>query len=487
MALLHKGASISPAKKDAIAAWIGSQRWYAAKGRTPALRPLFAWRLDDPEGEVGIETFVIADDATSPPIVYQVPLTYRGAPLGGADAALVGVVEHSVLGTRYVYDAPHDPVYAAQLFALAIGEVEAASSSITDAVEPAVNGIGMGTRGWRLTESRVLSGEQSNTSIIGMAVDADGEPQPVIIKVFRALADGRNPDVELQGVLAAAGSTRVPASLGAVAGSWPEAGKPGRKAAPDAGVATGHLAFAQEFLPGAQDAWREALVAAGHGTDFAAGARTLGDATAEVHSLLAERLPTEPADPDRVAETIAEMRSRAAAAVAEAPQLASRADAIDAVYDAAAQADWPAFQRIHGDYHLGQVLHVPERGWVLLDFEGEPLRPLAERTRTDQPLRDVAGMLRSFDYAGGSVEQSTRGHSARDWVENAQQAFMDGYAARAGHDPRDAQALLFAYLVDKALYEVVYEVRNRPDWIGIPLTALDRLLPDAGQTKEDQP
>lgn len=487
MALLHKGASLSPRKTDLIAGWIGAQRWYAAKGRTPALRPLFAWRLGDPDGEVGIETFVIADDATTPPVVYQVPLTYRGAPLPGRESALVGVIEHSVLGTRYVYDGPHDPVYAAQLFALATGAAEAASSSITDAVEPAVTGIEMGARGWRLSESRVLAGEQSNTSIIGMAIDPEGQPRPVITKVFRALADGRNPDVELQGVLAAAGSTRVPASLGAVSGNWPEPGKAGREAAPDAGVATGHLAFAQEFLPGAQDAWREALVAAGHGTDFAAGARTLGDATAEVHALLAAHLPTEPADAGRIAETIAEMRTRAAAAVAEVPALAARASAIEAVYSAAAQADWPAFQRIHGDYHLGQVLHVPERGWVLLDFEGEPLRPLAERTRTDQPLRDVAGMLRSFDYAGGSVEQSTRGQSARDWVENAQEAFLDGYAARAGTDPRDAEALLFAYLVDKALYEVVYEVRNRPDWIGIPLTALDRLLPDAGQTKEDLP
>ena len=134
--------------------------------------------------------------------------------------------------------------------------------------------------------------------------------------------------------------------------------------------------------------------------------------------------------------TIEEMRSRFRAALAEVPALAEHTHTIEATLAAAAKADWPAFQRVHGDYHLGQVLEVPERGWVLLDFEGEPLRPLAERNRTDQPLRDVAGMLRSFDYAGGSIEQQTRGVSARDWVSAAQDAFLDGYARVAGHDPR---------------------------------------------------
>ena len=124
---------------------------------------------------------------------------------------------------------------------------------------------------------------------------------------------------------------------------------------------------------------------------------------------------------------------------------------------------------------------------MLLDFEGEPLRPLAERTRTDQPLRDVAGMLRSFDYAGGSVEQGTRGLSTRDWVAEAQQSFLDGYTSVSGRDPRTAGPLLDAFLVDKALYEVVYEARNRPAWIDIPLTAIDRLFRNEDATKEDQP
>jgi predicted trehalose synthase len=116
---------------------------------------------------------------------------------------------------------------------------------------------------------------------------------------------------------------------------------------------------------------------------------------------------------------------------------------------------------------------------VLLDFEGEPLRPLAERSRPDLAVRDVAGMLRSFDYAAGSWEQSHPGQGARDWAAATQAAFLDGYAAAAGSDPRDNPALLIAFQLDKALYEVVYEARNRPPWLTIPTAAVARLLDDA--------
>lgn len=476
MAVVHTGASLVPTKLDLLQGWITDQRWYAGKGGTPALRKLTSWRLDDPGGEVGVETLILADDSGPAPVVYQVPLTYRAAPLPGGEQALIGTMEHSVLGTRYVYDGPHDPVYAAQLFALTRGEVTPAHGSVSHTPTDDVAGHGSDAEPLRLNSSRVLTGEQSNTSIIALAVDGAGSERPVITKVFRALAHGENPDVILQGALAAAGCTRVPASLGYVEGSWP---------APDGGHAHGHLAFSQEFLPGAQDAWRGALVAAGTGTDFIDGARALGAATAEVHGILADHLPTEPATRERVTATVAGMRERFRAALAEVPALAVHAPSIEAILATAADAAWPDFQRIHGDYHLGQVLDVPGRGWVLLDFEGEPLRPLAERVQPDQPLRDVAGMLRSFDYAGGSVEQQTRGVSARAWVAAAQGAFLDGYASVGGADPRGSGPLLTAYLIDKALYEVVYEVRNRPAWTTIPLAAIERQLPSISSNKEE--
>jgi len=463
-------ATLTPGKLELVTAWMGGQRWYAAKGQQPRLRLLTAWRLDDPEGEVGVETLVVADEAGPEPVVYQVPLTYRGEPLGSADHALVGTMEHSVLGRRWVYDAPHDPVYAAQLLELVQGRVPAASSKGSDAVEESVAGVPQPS--WRtevhVRTSRVLSGEQSNTSVILDCDLPDGSHTPLIVKVFRMLSPGENPDVVLQGALVDAGSRRVPAVVGSVTGHWPHPGTEGDQ------PASGHLAFAQEFLPGVEDAWRVALHAAEAGTDFAAPARALGEATAEVHRTLAEVLGTEPTSSEQAETIVAEMRARFEAAVAEAPQLEEVRGPVDAVLRAAGDTHWPDLQRIHGDYHLGQVLHSAERGWVLLDFEGEPLRPLSERSVPDQWVRDVAGMLRSFDYVGGTREQAD-GVSARDWVTSAQQAFLDGYAAGAGQDPRSLGALLAAFELDKAMYEVVYEARNRPGWVGIPLGAVRRL------------
>ena len=470
MAEIHTTASLSPSKLELVQGWMGEQRWYAAKGQQPRLRLLATWRLDDPAGEVGVETLVVADEAGADPVVYQVPLTYRGEPLGSADHALVGTMEHSVLGRRWVYDGPHDPVYAAQLLELVQGRVQAQSSKESGAVEESVTGVPQPSWGAdvRVRSSRVLSGEQSNTSVILDCDLGEGGQAPLIVKVFRMLSPGENPDVVLQGALVDAGSRRVPAVVGAVTGRWPHPGAEGDV------TASGHLAFAQEFLPGVEDAWRVALHAAEAGTDFAAPARALGDATAEVHRTLAEVLGTEVTSRSQAEAILTEMRLRFEAAVAEAPGLEEVREPVDAVLRAAADADWPALQRIHGDYHLGQVLHSPERGWVLLDFEGEPLRPLSERSLPDQPIRDVAGMLRSFDYVGGTLEQA-HGGSARSWVTSAQQSFLDGYAAAAGSDPRGLGPLLEAFELDKAMYEVVYEARNRPGWVGIPLGAVRRL------------
>jgi maltokinase len=470
VAEIHTTASITPTKLELLEEWMGSQRWYAAKGRRPRLRRLATWRLDDPAGEVGVETLVVADEGGDETVVYQVPLTYRGEPLASADHALVGTMEHSVLGRRWVYDAPHDPVYATQLLELVQGRVQAASSSRSDAVEESVSGVPQASwgRSVHVRTSRVLTGEQSNTSVILDTAGDDGASAPLIVKVFRMLSPGENPDVVLQGALVDAGSRRVPAVVGAVTGEWPHPTPEGDR------PATGHLAFAQEFLPGVEDAWRVALRAAEDGTDFSGPARELGSATAEVHRALATVLGTTPTSPEQVEAILAGMRVRLDAAVDAVPDLEPVRGAVEAVLTAAADAPWPDLQRIHGDYHLGQVLRSPERGWVLLDFEGEPLRPLAERSLPDQWVRDVAGMLRSFDYVGGTREQVV-GHSAAAWVTAAREAFLDGYAAEAGEDPRSREAVLAAFELDKALYEVVYEARNRPGWVGIPLAAVRRL------------
>ncbi|GAB3486768.1 1,4-alpha-glucan branching protein GlgB [Flexivirga lutea] len=473
MAILHAGASLVPSKLELLSAWIGERRWYVGKGSDPQLTMLGSYRFDDSAGEVGVEVHIVLDQSGPAPVVYQVPTTYRSAPLPGAEAALVGEMEHSALGHRWVYDGCHDPVFVnALLRTMITGGQQAAlethdvdSGAVGQRKSPVtVRGSGFRHAAVpRVRSAKVLSGEQSNTSII---VESDEEP--LIIKVFRVIHPGDNPDVTLQAALSEVGSERVPQMVASLRGDWPLA---------DGSRAQGDLAFAQEFLPGVRDAWRVAVEAAAENESFAASAYALGAATAEVHHQLAEVMPVAPSGPESVARQLDAIRRRFAVAAEAVPELHHRQAEFDALLESAAEADWPALQRIHGDLHLGQALDAPERGWILLDFEGEPLRPLAERNEPDVPLRDIAGMLRSFDYAAGSVEHHQPGTDRRDWATQARTAFLDGYAAQSGVDLASYRRLIELFEIDKAGYEVVYEVRNRPDWLDIPRSAILRLLP----------
>lgn len=411
----------TPSDRD-LESWIADRRWYASKGSVPRLRTI---STDD-------GTRLVLDEAPAVPVLYQSPIT------SGPDGALV--------------DATTDLAWVSALAA----RIDAAPDSLSP--------IG------RVTAARVLTGEQSNTSVICDTESGDR----VIIKVFRVLHHGDNPDVTTQLALTAAGSTRVPRVYGALRADWPDVGRPD-------GTATGHLAFAQEFLPGLDDAWRVALQEAQAGTPFGDRAEQLGTALADVHRTLAGALPTEPADAPRRDAAVATMHARLDTAAREAPTVADHADAVRAVYARAADATWPDLQRIHGDLHLGQVLSAPDpRGWVFLDFEGEPLRPLDERSLPDVTLRDVAGMLRSFDYVAGALAHDAEPVDAAAWAAEARARFLEGYRRGTGADLAAHSALLDAFELDKAVYEVVYETRNRPDWVGIPLAAVARLVGDSG-------
>ncbi|WP_246566079.1 phosphotransferase [Curtobacterium flaccumfaciens] len=411
----------TPSDRD-LESWIADRRWYASKGSVPRLRTI---STDD-------GTRLVLDEAPAVPVLYQSPIT------SGPDGVLV--------------DATTDLAWVSALAA----RIDAAPDSLSP--------IG------RVTAARVLTGEQSNTSVICDTESGDR----VIIKVFRVLHHGDNPDVTTQLALTAAGSTRVPRVYGALRADWPDVGRPD-------GTATGHLAFAQEFLPGLDDAWRVALQEAQAGTPFGDRAEQLGTALADVHRTLAGALPTEPADAPRRDAAVATMHARLDTAAREAPAVADHVDAIRAVYARAADATWPDLQRIHGDLHLGQVLSAPDpRGWVFLDFEGEPLRPLDERSLPDVTLRDVAGMLRSFDYVAGALAHDAEPVDAAAWAAEARARFLEGYRRGTGADLAAHSALLDAFELDKAVYEVVYETRNRPDWVGIPLAAVARLVGDSG-------
>ena len=164
-------------------------------------------------------------------------------------------------------------------------------------------------------------------------------------------------------------------------------------------------------------------------------------------------------------------------ASAEVPELRPYEDKLGSYYADLAELRGPLpIQRVHGDYHLGQVLRTTT-GWVILDFEGEPLLPLNQRRLRSVPLRDVAGMLRSFDYAArhqllDRPDPAELRDSADEWVERSQAAFCKGYAEAGGMDPQANAALLRALMLEKAVYEVVYEARHRPGWLPIPLDSI---------------
>jgi trehalose synthase-fused probable maltokinase len=442
------------------------QRWFSSAAPEAELTRVGMWSLIDHRHQVVLETHFILDESGPAPTLYQVPLSFRASSLLGGEKALI---ERATIEGKpvFVYDGPHDPAYTRALLGLMLDdELEPGRSA--DGVE-VVGHHALTSSDVRVTDSHVLRGEQSNTSIVYDLVHPNGKPAtPVICKVFRALSDGVNPDVVVQSALSDAGSRLVPRAIGNITATWSDPRI-------EVGRASGHLAFAQEFIPEVEDAWRVALRSAEAGETFAQLGFALGEATAQVHSELARLFPVHTATEADVAGILASMRQRASQAVLDVPALADESEAVEAVFQLAEQSQWPAFQRIHGDYHLGQVLAVPGRGWVLLDFEGEPLRPLAERSEPDVTLRDVAGMLRSFDYVAGTLATGPNAEAAAAWAHEARDSFLDGYETRSGTDLRSHRALLDAFELDKALYEVSYEARNRPDWVPIPATAIRRL------------
>jgi predicted trehalose synthase len=286
--------------------------------------------------------------------------------------------------------------------------------------------------------ARSLGVEQSNTSLVF--------GDRYICKLYRVIDDEPSVELEMARFLA----THAPEYRGS----------PPLVGALEHGTRT--LAVMFELVPNQGDAWKLALQ--GDPEAFVERARLLGTRTAELHAALA-RGSGDPAfapEPFEREEPLAAVRESLARTLALAPALAPRAADIERAL--AAVGGGGMRTRTHGDYHLGQVLWTGS-DFQIIDFEGEPSAPPAERRAKRSPLRDVAGMLRSIDYAGAA------GKRPRAWTERVQQAFLAGYGAA------DA-ALVRLFAIEKALYEIRYELNNRPDWVDIPMRGLHALLED---------
>jgi maltokinase len=418
--------------------FLARQRWYVGS-EPPASVEIVDH--DTFDGVLWLLARVPDDDAA-----YQVPVGMRPLDqmeewLQGKGRSLIGDIEADGV-PQLAYDALIDP----ELVPLLVEHV--APGVVSD------------------TSARALAVEQSNTSVI--------VGEEAVLKVFRRVHDGPNPDVEVVDALNAAGFTATPRPLG----SWRRNGR--------------DLAVVRAFLKGSTDGWLLALTSlrdlydsrlapAESGGDFAPSSHQLGEVVARMHLALAEAFGTEPAPVGAWAELLAgglddlDDRDLAREARARYQRLAELDDAGAAI-------------RVHGDLHLGQVLRN-EDGWFVLDFEGEPRVPLHQRRERSSPLRDVAGMLRSFHYASEAALLERReapepelADLALAWEDRNASAFLGAYLNEPGIDallPVDDSALytmLGAFELAKAVYEVGYERDHRPEWLPIPQRAVARLL-----------
>jgi maltokinase len=450
-----------------LATYFASRRWFAGKGRTFEVTDVDAlpWMQSaDPLVRIEVVTVRYSDGKQD---TYQIPIAYLDEPDETMAHAFVGDVDEPELGRVSAYDA----VYFKDATDILLAGFHARET--TDEVEfHVVEGAELPSIG---APGTVMTGEQSNTSI---AYGDEG-----ILKLFRRISPGGNPDIEIHEALTRHGGGHVAPLLGWISGRWRDA---------NGEACEGHLGMLQEFLRTATDGWVIALSSVRDllveedlhpedvGADFAAEAERLGEATASVHADLARLFESTTFESEQREALAAAMALRLEAAMAVVPELEPLADGLRSRYAALADLDTaiPA-QRIHGDLHLGQTLRTV-KGWKIIDFEGEPAKSLEERVALDSPLRDVAGMLRSFDYAAGATlrEFGTVDHlsyRADEWTQRNRKAFLQGYSATSGVDVDQSLVVLHAYETDKAVYEAVYEARNRPSWLSIPLRAAARL------------
>ncbi|SDT16480.1 maltokinase [Nocardioides scoriae] len=452
-----------------MTAYLAQARWFAGKGRDHEVTDVVrvATLPGPPLVTIDLLTVTYPDGTTER---YQMPLVHHLEEQHRIGHALVGTgtdPQAPELGRRWTYDAVHDREAMAVYLATFCSTPASGEQAYGGTTFHRIGEHELATD----VHSTLFSGEQSNSSV------AFGDDS--LLKVFRKVTSGRNPDIEIHRVLTEAANPNVAALYG-----WVQAGED-------------DLAMLQQFLRTAVDGWDLALSSVRNlfseadlhaeevGGDFAGDAERLGAAVADVHLVLQEHFGVETVDGSGLADA---MRVRLEAQLAGVPELAPHAEALRRVFADLGDLGRQEVQRVHGDLHLGQTLRTA-RGWKLVDFEGEPAKPLEERRLPDSPWRDVAGMLRSFDYAAQSVVKDLHQlgdpgpqivYRAQEWRQRNREAFLHGYVERrvaGGGTPLGEveQALVDAYEADKAVYEVGYEARNRPGWVDIPLAAISRI------------
>ncbi|MEY9966264.1 maltokinase [Streptacidiphilus sp. MAP12-16] len=482
--------------------WLPRQRWFSGKGRPiTALAPVTVTLLPEPlaGGPLLLHLLLKVEqrspDGTSSSDLYQLLLGVRPQHLSWPDAdrlraGVIGRIKGGPHDGLLTYDGAYDPVLTHRLLRHLAGGGRQGNRigpirffSLPDSGA----GLDLGELCEPDSPARVGTAEQSNTSIIfGDAA---------ILKLFRRIGAGLNPDLELSLALGRAGSTRVPEPLAWYEGDLPD---------PTGQPAT--LGLLQRYLDSAKDGWEFALTHVGRlrtdpewqsirdgvpsdhiSGNFSAESFLLGRATAEVHLALARALPVTVLDRQEIESLANAMALRLDAAAVAVPALVPYRTPLRRIFrdlaESARDGRLLRAQRIHGDLHLGQAMRT-RRGWALLDFEGEPAKSLEERRRPQPAVRDVAAMLRSFDYAAAHLltelaptdpDRPRLGALAATWALRNRAAFCAGYAAAGAEDPTADPVLLHAMETDKAIYEVVYEARNRPEWLPIPLSAIARL------------
>ena len=443
--------------------WIVAQRWFGSKAREVAhLNVLEAAPLRV-ESPLLVLALVEARFHPGTHEVYQVPLGLRPASEGWSERVILEVDGWTV------YDALGDPAGGRELLHRMRSETEI---TVEDGVlefhwaASAAAGLG-GT-----VDVRPIGVEQSNSSVVF------GEE--LILKAFRRVEPGENPELELLRFL----SSRGFAHIAPLAGWYEFEGR----------LVDATLGILQQYLADARDGWELALdELSSDPNGLLQRLRSLGEVTGDLHTALGSDAndpafaPVEPSMEslsllvatvdEQIERTFVELPESEAVApisgrgqdVRERLQFLSHIGAAGKVI------------RTHGDYHLGQTMLTADRGWVILDFEGEPARSLPERRLKRSPLRDVAGMLRSFSYVAAGSELQRGRVAPAGWEERARECFLEGYRRHVdpGLLPPGEEAtrkLLAVFEMEKAVYELRYELNNRPDWVPIPVAGIARLL-----------